>query len=68
VRLSFQDHDGNGRFSGVAWGRRTSWAERSRQQNWLPGDSFDIAYHLRRNWHPDFGGWELEIIALEHLS
>jgi single-stranded-DNA-specific exonuclease len=68
VRLSFQDHDGNGRFSGVAWGRRTSWAERSRQQNWLPGDSFDIAYHLRRNWHPDFGGWELEIIALERLS
>jgi single-stranded-DNA-specific exonuclease len=68
VRLSFQDHDGNGRFSGVAWGRRTSWAERSRQQNWLPGDSFDIAYHLRRNWHPDFGGWELEVIALERLS
>jgi single-stranded-DNA-specific exonuclease len=68
VRLSFQDHDGNGRFSGVAWGRRTSWAERSRQQNWRPDDNFDIAYHLRRNWHPDFGGWELEIIALERLS
>jgi hypothetical protein len=34
----------------------------------MPGDSFDLAYHLRRNWHPDFGGWELEIIALERLS
>ncbi len=67
VRLSLEDNDGNGRFSGVAWGRRTSWAEQSRQQNWLPGDSFDLAYHLRRNWHPDFGGWELEIIALERL-
>jgi single-stranded-DNA-specific exonuclease len=67
VRLSFEGPDGIGRFSGVAWGRRTSRAEQSRQQNWAPGDSFDIAYHLRRNWHPDFGGWELEIIALERL-
>ena len=68
VRLSLEDHDGSGRFSGVAWGRRTSWAEQSRQQSWMPGESFDLAYHLRRNWHPDFGGWELEIIALERLS
>jgi single-stranded-DNA-specific exonuclease len=68
VRLSLEDHDRAGRFSGVVWGRRTSWAELSRQQNWLPGDRFDVAYHLRRNWHPDFGGWELEIIAVEHLS
>lgn len=65
VRLSLQDHDGGARFSGVAWGRRTSWAELARQQSWAPGDCFDLAYHLRRNWHPDFGGWELEIIALE---
>jgi single-stranded-DNA-specific exonuclease len=68
VRLSLEDQDGDGRFSGVAWGRRTSWADQSRQQSWTPGDSFDLAYHLRHNWHPDFGGWELEIIALERLS
>ena len=68
VRLSLEDQDGAGRFSGVAWGRRTSWAEELRRQNWLPGDCFDVAYHLRRNWHPDFGGWELEIIALERLG
>ncbi len=67
VRLSLEDADGMSRFSGVAWGRRTSWAERCREQNWIPGDTFDVAYHLRRNWHPDFGGWELEIIALERL-
>lgn len=65
LRISLEDEDGVGRFSGVAWGRRTPWAERSRQQNWLPGEFFDVAYHLRRNWHPDFGGWELEILALE---
>lgn len=68
VRLSLEDHDGGARFSGVAWGRRTSWAELARQQSWAPGDCFDLAYHLRRNWHPDFGGWELEIIALERRS
>ena len=68
IRLSLEDHDGGGRFSGVAWGRRSSWAEQSRQQGWGPGDRFDVAYHLHRNWHPDFAGWELEIIALERLS
>jgi hypothetical protein len=24
----------------------------------------DLAYRLRKNWHPDFGGWELEIVAI----
>ena len=68
LRLSFQDLDSRASFGGVAWGRRTSWPEQARQQNWAPGDCFDIAFHLRRNWHPDFGGWELEIIALHRLS
>lgn len=67
LRLAFQDPDGPAKFGGVAWGRRTPWVEQSRQQNWLPGDCFDVAFHLRRNWHPDFGGWELEIIGLERL-
>lgn len=81
LRLSFEDHDGASRMSGVAWSRRTSgvpgettrwggtsWPEISRQQSWSPGDSFDIAYHLRRNWHPDFGGWELEIVDLQRTE
>jgi single-stranded-DNA-specific exonuclease len=68
LRLSFEDHDGAARMSGVAWSRRIPWAETAREQNWSPGDSFDLAYHLRRNWHPDFGGWELEIIDLHRLS
>jgi single-stranded-DNA-specific exonuclease len=36
----------------------------SRCAGWAQGDSLDLAYRMRRNWHPDFGGWELEIIAL----
>jgi single-stranded-DNA-specific exonuclease len=68
LRLSFADHDGVARMSGVAWGRRTPWPELARRQSWSPGDSFDLAWHLRRNWHPDFGGWELEIVALQRLA
>jgi single-stranded-DNA-specific exonuclease len=65
LRLCFEDHDGSARFSGVAWARRTSWADRAREQAWAQGDLFDLAYRLHRNWHPDFGGWELEIVALD---
>jgi single-stranded-DNA-specific exonuclease len=68
LRLSFEDADGSARFSGVAWARRFSWADLAREQNWSPGDCFDLAFRLHRNWHPDFGGWELEIVALERLS
>lgn len=68
VRLSLEDQDRGGRFGGVAWGRRSSWAEQAREQGWAAGDCFDVGYHLRRNWHPDFGGWELEIVALERLG
>lgn len=68
LRFSFEDHDGSARFSGVAWGRRTHWPQIALAQRWSPGDRFDIAFHLRRNWHPDFGGWELEIVDLHRLT
>jgi single-stranded-DNA-specific exonuclease len=68
LRLCFEDHDGSTRFSGVAWGRRSSWADLARDQSWAQGDSFDLAYRLHRNWHPDFGGWELEIVELHRLA
>ncbi len=65
LRLSLEDHDGAARFSGVAWSRRIPFAAHARNENWTAGNCFDLAYHLRRNWHPEFGGWELEILALE---
>ena len=68
LRLAFEDRDSPARMSGVAWSRRTAWPELARHQNWQPGDCFDLAFHLRRNWHPDFGGWELEIVALHRLA
>jgi len=52
------------RFGGMAWSRRTNWAEEAQAWGLEPGALVDLAYRLRKNRHPDFGGWELEIIAL----
>jgi len=64
LRLSVEDTTDGARFGGMAWGRRTDWAARAREENWSQGDLLDLAYRLRRNWHPDFGGWELEVVAM----
>jgi len=64
LRLSVEDTADGARFGGMAWGRRTDWAARAREENWSQGDLLDLAYRLRRNWHPDFGGWELEVVAM----
>jgi single-stranded-DNA-specific exonuclease len=63
LRLSVEHRKGAARFGGMAWARQTNWAERARDEQWTEGDLLDLAYRLRRNWHPDFGGWELEIVA-----
>jgi single-stranded-DNA-specific exonuclease len=64
LRLMVEDTENGIRFGGMAWSRRIDWAALSRAEGWSQGDLLDLAYRLRRNWHPDFGGWELEIIAL----
>jgi single-stranded-DNA-specific exonuclease len=40
------------------------WAERVRALNLDTGSRIDLAYRLRMNEHPDFGGLELEIVDL----
>jgi single-stranded-DNA-specific exonuclease len=40
------------------------WAERLRPLALEPGSRIDLAYRLRLNEHPDFGGLELEIVDL----
>ncbi len=62
LRISVED--GDTRFSGMAWSRRTDWAQAAQAQGWAKGQLMDIAYRMRRNWHPQFGGWELEIASL----
>jgi len=68
LRLTVEDNEGGGRISGMAWSRQTDWATLSRKAGWAQGDALDLAYRLRRNWHSDFGGWELEVVALRAAS
>jgi single-stranded-DNA-specific exonuclease len=64
LRLTVEDpHDGAS-FGGMLWSRRTDWAAESKIVGWGQGDHLDLAYRLHRNWHPDFGGWELEVVAI----
>jgi len=64
LRLSVEDPEGGQCFGGMAWSRQTDWAALATAERWGQGDSLDLAYHLRRNWHPEFGGWELDVVAL----
>jgi single-stranded-DNA-specific exonuclease len=49
------------RFSALGW----HWAEPVAAMGLGEGSVVDLAYRLRENEHPDFGGLELEIVALE---
>ena len=60
--LQVRPHAGEGRaWKAVGWSRRVDWVARARTEALSLRSCFDLAFRLRRNWHPDFGGWELEI-------
>ncbi|SEF64689.1 exonuclease RecJ [Bryocella elongata] len=63
LRLRVEDPDTGVAFTGVAWTRRTNWAELAADEGWQQGDAMDLLYRLHRNWKPGFAGWELEIVA-----
>jgi len=64
LRVAVQDADGDARFGGMAWSRRTNWAECAQTWGLQPGALVDLAFRLHHNRHPDFGGWELEILVI----
>lgn len=64
LRLSFSSEDGRFRLGGMAWGRRTKWAEIAPQEGWAQGSIMDVIFHLRENRHPEFGGLEMDILTL----
>lgn len=61
VALQLADAAGGRSWRATAWSRRHNWADRARTEGWQPGMHLDLAFRLSRNWHPDFGGWELEV-------
>jgi single-stranded-DNA-specific exonuclease len=65
LKLSVEDTLDDVRFGGMVWSRRTDWAAEAQKAAWKQGDLLDLAYRMRHNWHPDFGGWELEILAVQ---
>jgi single-stranded-DNA-specific exonuclease len=49
-------------FSAVGW----NLADRIRSMQLAPNSTVDLAWRLRDNDHPEFGGLELEIAGIEH--
>ena len=64
LRVTVEDVTDGKSFGGMAWSRRTDWAAMAQKGGWSRGDLVDLAYRLRRNWHPTYGGWELEIVGI----
>jgi single-stranded-DNA-specific exonuclease len=62
VRLQIEGAGGAG-FSALGW----HWGERVRALDLREGDALDLAYKLRENEHPEYGGLELEIADLHLL-
>lgn len=64
LRLSIESPDGGARLGGMAWSRRTHWAELAAEEGWTQGSMLDVVFRLRENRHPDFGGLEMEVMGL----
>ncbi len=63
VKLQLATGDGNATISALAW----RWAERFAGLGVAEGARIDIAYRIRHNEHPEYGGIEVQIEDL-HLS
>jgi single-stranded-DNA-specific exonuclease len=59
IRMKLRDE--HAVMSALGW----RWADRLRLLTLEPGSRIDLAYRLRLNEHPDFGGLELEIVDLK---
>jgi single-stranded-DNA-specific exonuclease len=60
VRLQMAQGPHRGNIAALGW----NWAERVRQVQIEEGSVVHLAYKLRENEHPEFGGLELEIAGL----
>ncbi|MGC2617302.1 MAG: single-stranded-DNA-specific exonuclease RecJ, partial [Terracidiphilus sp.] len=61
LRLELAQHDGVAATRAVGW----DMAARSAELGLSQGSRIDVAYRIRENLHPDFGGLEIEIAGLQ---
>ncbi len=59
--LKLRLQQGSARYDCLAW----NWAERAEAMGLKEGSVIDIAYKLRENTHPEYGGLELELADLK---
>jgi len=57
-------HEGAGATRAVGW----DMAARSAELGLMQGSRIDVAYRIRENLHPDFGGLELELAGIRPAS
>jgi single-stranded-DNA-specific exonuclease len=60
VRLQLEHGDQAAQIGALGW----HWAERIQSMGLVQGTQIDLAYRIRQNEHPDFGGIELEIMGI----
>jgi single-stranded-DNA-specific exonuclease len=61
ISLQVTASDDGPRLRALGW----NWAERMQAMQLTEGAVVDLAYRIRENEHPDFGGLELEIAGLQ---
>lgn len=55
------EHRGGSSLSALGWTRTTDWSSRCAELGLGKGSKIDVAYRVRKNDHPQFGGVELEL-------
>jgi single-stranded-DNA-specific exonuclease len=61
VSLQFTQEPRGMQLRALGW----NWAERIASMQLAEGSLLDLAYHIRENEHPEYGGIELEIAGLQ---
>ena len=64
LRLELAQDEGAAAMRAVGW----DMAVRSAELGLAQGSRIDVAYRIRENLHPDFGGLEIEIAGLRHAG
>ncbi len=64
VSLQLVQEPSGAQFRTLGW----NWAERIQSMQLAQGAIVDVAYRIRENEHPDFGGLELEIAGLQRAQ